>query len=146
MCIYYCRDLAVSLRKKLGDWFRVVQLLKTGSGGDDVQLEEAWNAIGDYYADRQKWYIWAAPSKNVFLSMCKMHRYRFILACAKSQPGIYSSLIHTIVSKDFVCAGWSGPLLSAYARRHVLAWRGPFTKLILYQNWSFHYCRVKEKI
>ena len=51
----YCRDLAVALRKKLGDWFRVVQLLKTGSGGDDVQLEEAWNAIGDYYADRQKW-------------------------------------------------------------------------------------------
>lgn len=49
------RDLAVSLRKKLGDWFRVVQLLKTGSGGDDLQLEEAWNAIGDYYADRQKW-------------------------------------------------------------------------------------------
>ncbi|CAH1774582.1 unnamed protein product [Owenia fusiformis] len=50
------RDLAVSLRKKLGDWFRVVQLLKTGAGGgDDVQLEEAWNAIGNYYADRQKW-------------------------------------------------------------------------------------------
>ncbi|XP_013413466.1 WD repeat-containing protein 35-like [Lingula anatina] len=49
------RDLAIALRKKLGDWFRVVQLLKTGSGGDDVQLEEAWNAIGDYYADRQKW-------------------------------------------------------------------------------------------
>jgi hypothetical protein len=47
----------VSLRKKLGDWFRVVQLLKTGSGGDDVQLEEAWNAIGDYYADRQKWFV-----------------------------------------------------------------------------------------
>jgi len=52
-----CRDLAVSLRKKLGDWFRVVQLLKTGSGGDDLQLEEAWNAIGDYYADRQKWWV-----------------------------------------------------------------------------------------
>ena len=51
------RDLAVSLRRKLGDWFRVVQLLKSGSGagGDDTQLEEAWNAIGDYYADRQKW-------------------------------------------------------------------------------------------
>lgn len=54
--VYHFRDLAVALRKKLGDWFRVVQLLKTGSGGDDVQLEEAWNAIGDYYADRQKWY------------------------------------------------------------------------------------------
>ena len=43
------------LRKKLGDWFRVVQLLKTGAGGDDQAMEEAWNAIGDYYADRQRW-------------------------------------------------------------------------------------------
>ncbi|XP_067931487.1 WD repeat-containing protein 35-like [Watersipora subatra] len=50
------RDLAVTLRKKLGDWFRVVQLLKQGSaGGDDTQLEDAWNQIGSYYADRQKW-------------------------------------------------------------------------------------------
>jgi len=29
--IFFCtRDLAVDLRMKLGDWFRVVQLLKTG--------------------------------------------------------------------------------------------------------------------
>ncbi|XP_071854382.1 WD repeat-containing protein 35-like isoform X2 [Apostichopus japonicus] len=50
------RDLAVNLRIKLGDWFRVVQLLKSGGGtGDDTQLQQAWNAIGDYYADRQKW-------------------------------------------------------------------------------------------
>ena len=80
---------------KLGDWFRVVQLLKTGGGagtgtpidcahdtdlpsaatcdqyvyaakwpqalshftGDDTLLVQAWNAIGDYYADRQKWSI-----------------------------------------------------------------------------------------
>nr|KAG5696704.1 hypothetical protein BaRGS_012073 [Batillaria attramentaria] len=48
------RDLAVNLRKKLGDWFKVIHLLKHGGGGDDVQLEEAWNAVGDYYADRQK--------------------------------------------------------------------------------------------
>ena len=46
----------MNLRIKLGDWFRVVQLLKAGSGGgDDTQLIQAWNAIGDYYADRQKW-------------------------------------------------------------------------------------------
>lgn len=50
------RDLAISMRKMLGDWFRVVQLLKTGtSGADDRHLEEAWNAIGDYYIDRRKW-------------------------------------------------------------------------------------------
>jgi len=48
-------DLAVDLRIRLGDWFRVVQLLKWGGGGDDSMLEQAWNAIGDYYSDRQKW-------------------------------------------------------------------------------------------
>jgi len=54
----YFRDLAIELRMRLGDWFRVVQLLKSGSGGaDDKQLLKAWNAIGDYYADRQKWYL-----------------------------------------------------------------------------------------
>ena len=51
------RDLAISLRMKLGDWFRVLQLLKSGSGDcDDSLLEQAYNAIGDYFADRQKWY------------------------------------------------------------------------------------------
>ena len=46
----------MALRRKLGDWFRVVQLLKQGTaGGDDTQLEDAWNQIGGYYADRQKW-------------------------------------------------------------------------------------------
>ncbi|KAH0621957.1 hypothetical protein JD844_023742 [Phrynosoma platyrhinos] len=50
------RDLAVDLRLKLGNGFRVVQLLQTGSGhGDDNLLEQAHNEIGDYFADRQKW-------------------------------------------------------------------------------------------
>ncbi|XP_030777410.1 WD repeat-containing protein 35 isoform X2 [Rhinopithecus roxellana] len=50
------RDLAIGLRLKLGDWFRVLQLLKSGSGdADDSLMEQANNAIGDYFADRQKW-------------------------------------------------------------------------------------------
>lgn len=48
------KDLAIELRMRLGDWFRVVQLLQSG-GGDDQLLQLAWNKIGDYYADRQKW-------------------------------------------------------------------------------------------
>ena len=42
------RDLAVSMRKKLGDWFRVLQLLKGSAGGlgNDKETEEAWNNIG----------------------------------------------------------------------------------------------------
>uniref|UniRef100_A0A3B3BS72 WD repeat-containing protein 35 n=1 Tax=Oryzias melastigma TaxID=30732 RepID=A0A3B3BS72_ORYME len=49
-------DLAINLRIKLGDWFKVMQLLKSGSGAcDDTLLQQAYNAIGDYFADRQKW-------------------------------------------------------------------------------------------
>lgn len=74
------------MRKKLGDWFKVLQLLKlgiSGGGGNasrtkldpsaadellsselvstaggsatDSQLEEAYNEIGEYYAERQKY-------------------------------------------------------------------------------------------
>ena len=49
------RDLAIQLRKKLGDWFKVLQLLKSGGGGTDRDMEEAWNCIGDYYSERHKW-------------------------------------------------------------------------------------------
>ena len=51
-----CRDLAIALRKKVHDWFRILQILQMGTGvGDDVLLQEAWNHVGDYFADRQKW-------------------------------------------------------------------------------------------
>ncbi|NXU58811.1 WDR35 protein, partial [Turnix velox] len=46
------RDLAIGLRIKLGDWSRVLQLLNTDSG---LLREQAFNALGDYFADRQKW-------------------------------------------------------------------------------------------
>ncbi|XP_075212960.1 intraflagellar transport protein Oseg4 [Lycorma delicatula] len=49
------RDLAILLRERLGDWFRVVQLMKMGTGGSDSQLETAWNNIGDFFADRNNW-------------------------------------------------------------------------------------------
>ena len=69
--VVLCRDLAISLRIKLGDWFRVLQLLKTGSGDcDDTLLEQAYNAIGDYFADRQKWY-WVFFSNYVNSALIK---------------------------------------------------------------------------
>lgn len=47
-------DLAINLRGRLGDWFKVEKLLRE-SGGDDVALVTAWNKVGAYYSDRQKW-------------------------------------------------------------------------------------------
>ncbi|EGF80857.1 hypothetical protein BATDEDRAFT_10893, partial [Batrachochytrium dendrobatidis JAM81] len=49
------KDLAIDLRVRMGDWFRVVQLIKGGGGCDDQLLEKAWNHIGDYYYDKQRW-------------------------------------------------------------------------------------------
>lgn len=48
------KDLALELRARLGDWFRVVQLVQEG-GGDEALMLRAWENIGDFYADRQKW-------------------------------------------------------------------------------------------
>lgn len=49
------KDLAITLRKRLGDWFRVLHLLKTGSGGNDSEMEEAYNHIGEHHAHRHEW-------------------------------------------------------------------------------------------
>lgn len=48
------KDLAIQMRKKIGDYSRVVQLLQTG-GGNDSLVREAYDKIGEYYADRFKW-------------------------------------------------------------------------------------------
>ena len=48
------KDLAIQFRKRVGDHMRVVQLLQTG-GGNDQLVREAWDRIGQYYTDRFKW-------------------------------------------------------------------------------------------
>lgn len=48
------KDLAIQMRRKLGDDNRVVQLLQTG-GGNDQLMRDAWNRIGEFHADRFKW-------------------------------------------------------------------------------------------
>jgi WD repeat-containing protein 35 len=47
------KDLAIDLRVRIGDWKRVLQLLQ--HGGNEELLQQAWSAIGDYFADRGKW-------------------------------------------------------------------------------------------
>lgn len=40
------------------DWFRVLQILQSSNGpGDDVLLQRAWKHVGDYFMERQKWYV-----------------------------------------------------------------------------------------
>lgn len=51
----FCRDLALNLRQILGDWFRVIQIMKMGVRGTDIQMESTWNWIGNYFYDRRNW-------------------------------------------------------------------------------------------
>jgi len=47
-------DLAVELRQRLGDWFKVVQLLSKMDGSDSL-LKKAYENIGEYYSTRSAW-------------------------------------------------------------------------------------------
>jgi WD repeat-containing protein 35 len=67
------KDLAMDLRCRMGDWFRVAHLIKAGGAGDDLMLKKVWEKIGDYYFDRQLWYVILLFRKNAihFYSQCR---------------------------------------------------------------------------
>jgi len=47
-------DLAIDLRMRLGDWFKVVSLIQKG-GGDDRLMMTAMTKIGEHFAERAVW-------------------------------------------------------------------------------------------
>lgn len=58
--VILCRDLAVILYQKLGNWFKVVELLKSSSslvGISGLTMNLAWQGIGDHFLDNQQWYL-----------------------------------------------------------------------------------------
>lgn len=49
------RDLAISLRTTLCDWFRTVQLYRMGPGVSDQQMETVWREIGTHFSNLRSW-------------------------------------------------------------------------------------------
>lgn len=49
------RDLAIDLRKRLGDYVRAVQLLRSGSVDNDDDVQKSLDSIGDDFSDRLMW-------------------------------------------------------------------------------------------
>ncbi|XP_017782759.1 PREDICTED: WD repeat-containing protein 35 [Nicrophorus vespilloides] len=49
------RDLALILRQTLGDWFRVIQIMKNGVSAPDLVLNVAYNSTADYFAHFNNW-------------------------------------------------------------------------------------------
>ncbi|XP_064159333.1 WD repeat-containing protein 35 isoform X1 [Anguilla rostrata] len=115
------RDLAISLRIKLGDWFRVLQLLKTGSGdSDDALLEQAYNAIGDYFADRQKWvnavqyYLQGRNQERLAECYYMLEDYEGLERLASSLPENHKLLPD--IGQMFVTVGMCDQTVNAYLK------------------------------
>ena len=48
------KDLAIQMRNRIGDYAKVVTLLQSG-GGNDEMVRDAWDRIGDHYAEKFRW-------------------------------------------------------------------------------------------
>ncbi|KAL3289754.1 hypothetical protein HHI36_023149 [Cryptolaemus montrouzieri] len=48
-------DLALEMRKTLGDWFQVIQILKNSGIGSDKLLKSAYDGTADYFAYFTNW-------------------------------------------------------------------------------------------
>ncbi|XP_072266186.1 WD repeat-containing protein 35 [Pyxicephalus adspersus] len=115
------RDLAINLRRKLGDWFRVLQLLRTGSGdSDDAMLEQAYNAIGDYFADRQKWlnavqyYIQGRNQESLAQCYYMLEDYDGLEVLANSLPENHKLLPD--LARKFVTVGMCEQAVAAFLK------------------------------
>lgn len=119
------RDLAVDLRVKLGDWFRVVHLLKTGGGGgDDTLLMKAWNNIGDYYAERHKWqhalsyYLQGKNQEKLAECYYMLEDFEGLDKLAESLPENHSLLEN--LAKKFITVGMCEQAVSAYIKLNMV--------------------------
>lgn len=43
------------MRQTLGDWFRVIQIMKNGVSAPDLVLEVAYNSTAEYFAQYNNW-------------------------------------------------------------------------------------------
>eukprot|EP00163_Fabomonas_tropica_P007371 TRINITY_DN1709_c0_g1_i2.p1 TRINITY_DN1709_c0_g1~~TRINITY_DN1709_c0_g1_i2.p1 ORF type:complete len:1180 (-),score=292.10 TRINITY_DN1709_c0_g1_i2:85-3624(-) len=113
------KDLAIDLRSRLGDWHRVVQLVQSG-GGDDELLLRAWKEIGDYFADRQKWakamqyYALAKDSAKLAECYYVLEDYVGLQKLIPTLPE-GSPLLLDIGAK-FVSVGMSEPAVEAFLK------------------------------
>ncbi|XP_025414871.1 WD repeat-containing protein 35 isoform X2 [Sipha flava] len=89
------KDLAVILYQKLGNWFKVVELLKSSSslvGISGLTMNLAWQGIGDHFLDNQQWdlaveyYKKADNPEKLVECYIMLKDYESLASLAKSLP------------------------------------------------------------
>jgi len=112
-------DLAVEMRMHLGDWFKVEKLVQAGAG-DDSLLTLAWNKIGDYFADRQKWskavayYAQAKNTERLVDCFYGLEDYVGLEKLINTLPE--GSHVLTNIGEKFVSVGLCEQAVTAYIR------------------------------
>ena len=95
-------------------------LLLQEGGGDDILIMEAWNHIGDYYADRQKWtkaVQYYGQAKNYE----KLVEFYYLLEDYRSMEKLIdqlpegSSLLVTLAHK-FASVGFSSSAVASFLK------------------------------
>jgi WD repeat-containing protein 35 len=113
------KDLAIQLRKRLGDYTRVVQLLQTG-GGNDRLIRDAWDQIGYYFADRMKWkkasQYFALSHNNIQLIECfyRLEQFNDLKKMIDDLPE--ESPLLVVLAKRFECVGMINEAVEAYLK------------------------------
>ncbi|XP_014248010.1 WD repeat-containing protein 35 isoform X2 [Cimex lectularius] len=114
------RDLAIALRERLGDWFRVIQLMKLGTGGTDSQLQTAWNSIGDYFADRGNWenakeyYEKARNTERLMMCCQHLEDYESLEKIVSTLPDKHSLLKE--IGEIFVSVGMCSQAVATFVK------------------------------
>lgn len=113
------RDLSVKMRMKLGDWFRVLQLLQAEEGDDELTLT-TYNKIGDYWAARSVWrnaaqfYEKAGNREALAGVYYQLEAYDKLTALSR-KDGLSSPLLLDI-AKKLQSVGMSEPAVDCYLR------------------------------
>ncbi|CAF4161448.1 unnamed protein product, partial [Rotaria sordida] len=113
-------DLAYQLRRKLGDWFRVVQILQSGAIASDAMQNEAWNELGDFYYDRQQWATAAKyyeqSGNNSQLFQCYALTEDYVALEKLSQSLQENDPLLRPIADTFASVGLSEQAVDAYKR------------------------------
>mmetsp|Transcript_15599 Transcript_15599/g.37800 ORF Transcript_15599/g.37800 Transcript_15599/m.37800 type:complete len:1119 (+) Transcript_15599:1703-5059(+) len=112
-------DLAVEMRMHLGDWFKVEKLIQSGAG-DDSTFTLAWNNIGNYFADRQKWvkavayHAQAQNTEKLVECFYALEDYQGLEKLINMLPE--GSQLLCNIGVKFVSVGLCEPAVTAYLR------------------------------
>ena len=115
------KDLAIELRKSLGQYQRVVELLRSDYGAsDDLQMRDALCSLGDQFADNHNWdeavihYERSGAYDRLFECYCLLENYEGLKKLVTNFNDSHPILVE--FGRTFESVGMCGEAVQAYIR------------------------------